>query len=1381
MEITKNDGKVVTWRIKSVNGKTMTLEPNGSETVAVGDKWQGVYHFETLRAVNGETIKSIDPIRIGLNGTVNLTGPTTAGQYLELADSIKATTVTVTGNVSLTSITADTLTIASGAILTVPANASTPNTLNLNVTGALTVQGSIDVGGRGYGNNQSYPDAVQPYAYVGGSHIGGGKWVGSGSTYGSVYRPMEAGGSAFAGDWGMGGGVVRIQSGQLVVDGSIRANAHDELSRTAAGGSIWITTGTIRGNGTIEANGGQSYYEAGGGGAIAVEYSDANSQLPGMTARGGNSYRSSGYGGPGGAGSVYVKKPGSTYGDLTIDNKGLTGQATELPSLGSGIVAGVQTSSSGVDVTTDRSTSIPQYFAGHWVEITKNDGKVVTWRIKSVNGKTMTLEPNGSETVAIGDKWRGGYRFDTVVVRNGATLATVDPILVNGNKAPIFNAALLSQIVVNTTLDGSSVTGPANCVTDVDLPIRLTITSSHGIAFTGTANGDGSFNIPVSGPIGETFSIVATDSNAFPASSLSTPVNGQIVVANPVTSVTVQPNQVAPGSTVTIAVRIYSAAPTGGIVVNLASSSAGLPLPATLTIPAGSSVASISVVAGSVPTTTAGTVSAQTSGAAQTATLMIVPSAANLASVSIAPASLTSGTSATGTVILGDTAPASGATVLLSSSNSALIAVPQSVTIAPGATSATFSVTALQTGTVDVIGLYGTTQKATVTITSCGTLPFVTPPSGPSMSAVWFDESPTPVGGTPVTSQAAAGATSILLTGAGKQQFTVSGFANNSVVSGESLIAYALINPCKPPREIQVIWKDSANTEYRASWGEDVIDATTSHLQVGPMVNGGAWVQLSALASALGTTGKTISSMTVQIYDGEAWFDLLGKSVCSIATPVAAPVLNAADSVWYDDAVPAAATIVPTDSWTSPFIWDSTQKASGTSSHTDGIRAAGHGHGIANSTPVSVHTGDVLVTYVLIDPCNPVREILLQWQDGSGNWGHRAYWGENLFPAWGANGTSGLYRIGPLPAAGGWVRLEVPVGLVGLNDTTIIGDWFGVFDGRAWFDHVAKISRVDLALNKVATQSTTLDPSTPASNAVDGNLVSANGLMAITTNQANPWWQVDLGSVQPIESVEIRGRTDCCPNQTSNLVVFVSDTPLLSTDIASARAEAGVSSYATTGSVGYALTLTVNRTGRYVRIWRTNWDYLTLPEVLVWAPANASRVNLAGGHTPTAGDYYLSYFPENAVNASTNDTYDTIGNIYHSATGNNAWWQVDLGQSVPVSSIDISSRTDGYPDQLTGFYVLTTDDANAFASNNADTILADPRVSVWYRPTFLPIASVTVNRNARYIRLQRPSSGQTNALVFTEVQVWSGNRPLMPLEKTPTPTESNSTSVIRLH
>jgi hypothetical protein len=101
-----------------------------------------------------------------------------------------------------------------------------------------------------------------------------------------------------------------------------------------------------------------------------------------------------------------------------------------------------------------------------------------------------------------------------------------------------------------------------------------------------------------------------------------------------------------------------------------------------------------------------------------------------------------------------------------------------------------------------------------------------------------------------------------------------------------------------------------------------------------------------------------------------------------------------------------------------------------------------------------------------------------------------------------------------------------------------------------------------------------------------------------TNNEYQPWWQEDLGSVRQINSIAIYGRTDCCPDMSTYLYVLVSTTPITATSLANAFSQSSWNSgYVTTTQ--FPITLTVNASGRYVRIWKSDTNWLVLAEVLV--------------------------------------------------------------------------------------------------------------------------------------------------------------------------------------
>lgn len=104
---------------------------------------------------------------------------------------------------------------------------------------------------------------------------------------------------------------------------------------------------------------------------------------------------------------------------------------------------------------------------------------------------------------------------------------------------------------------------------------------------------------------------------------------------------------------------------------------------------------------------------------------------------------------------------------------------------------------------------------------------------------------------------------------------------------------------------------------------------------------------------------------------------------------------------------------------------------------------------------MTVNTGDIMVAYVFLDPSNVPSEIMLQWSDG--DWNHRAYWGANNI-SFGTDNTESRRYMGPMPAAGQWVRLEAPASQVGLENRTLNGMAFTLHGGRATWDRAGKTS-----------------------------------------------------------------------------------------------------------------------------------------------------------------------------------------------------------------------------------------------------------------------------------------------------------------------------------
>src|SRR5262249_4642460 len=115
-------------------------------------------------------------------------------------------------------------------------------------------------------------------------------------------------------------------------------------------------------------------------------------------------------------------------------------------------------------------------------------------------------------------------------------------------------------------------------------------------------------------------------------------------------------------------------------------------------------------------------------------------------------------------------------------------------------------------------------------------------------------------------------------------------------------------------------------------------------------------------------------------------------------------------------------------------------------------------HFFTGATPGwQVGSGDRFFVHVHLDPRNPPKQIMLQFNDGT--WEHRAYWGDNPI-TWDAAHTASRRKLGPLPPPGKWVRLEVEAQLVGLNPGAVVnGVAFTQFDGSVYWDKAGLVTR----------------------------------------------------------------------------------------------------------------------------------------------------------------------------------------------------------------------------------------------------------------------------------------------------------------------------------
>ena len=256
--------------------------------------------------------------------TANITISTNNTAYDGKSIIINCATVTINGAHSFSN-----LYLVNGAKIT-HSNTTTniEYRLDLSISNELVIATncSIDVSSKGYLAKRTYPNTTNNASTYecGGSYGGLGGGAGANAVYGDFRDPNELG----SGGWSLpGGGLARVVTGHLRLDGVIRANGGTIAYGAGSGGGIRLEVSTLSGGGSIESIGGSGYQgrAGGGGGRIAIYYG----QLNGFDL----SNRVSAAGGTdspvGAPGTIYLKRLGDR-GSLVIDRMGAGTRAASL-------------------------------------------------------------------------------------------------------------------------------------------------------------------------------------------------------------------------------------------------------------------------------------------------------------------------------------------------------------------------------------------------------------------------------------------------------------------------------------------------------------------------------------------------------------------------------------------------------------------------------------------------------------------------------------------------------------------------------------------------------------------------------------------------------------------------------------------------------------------------------------------------------------------------------------------------------------------------------------------------------------------------------------------------------------------------------------------
>ena len=191
-------------------------------------------------------------------------------------------------------------------------------------------------------------------------------------------------------------------------------------------------------------------------------------------------------------------------------------------------------------------------------------------------------------------------------------------------------------------------------------------------------------------------------------------------------------------------------------------------------------------------------------------------------------------------------------------------------------------------------------------------------------------------------------------------------------------------------------------------------------------------------AGQLAVTGPEESQIEVQVVTaGEV---ARGELQLLRTTQHREAVTERIERVWFAEAIPEGAH--------AEGAWEWNLKLLLRNAHTDAAQPGLHRHLFHNAPkPHVVRSGENLFAHVYIVPELVPETIMLEWHDGQ-NWEHRAYWGADKI-AFGQPDTPSRRRLGEIPPAGVWTRLEIPVDLVGLAGKSLKGMAFSLFGGQA--------------------------------------------------------------------------------------------------------------------------------------------------------------------------------------------------------------------------------------------------------------------------------------------------------------------------------------------
>jgi len=343
---------------------------------------------------------------------------------------------------------------------------------------------------------------------------------------------------------------------------------------------------------------------------------------------------------------------------------------------------------------------------------------------------TVTLTaaaPAGGLPVAISSSNSAAGVPSSVIVAAGKTTATftITPAAVDADTPVTITAAMgavsktaaltVKAAVLATLTAPASMNGGTSAVLTVALTgnagpsgVAVALSSSDSTAI---ASGTSVNVLPGAKSANLTFKPAAVTSDqtiTLTASQGGVVKTASVLVKAPVIgTLAASPSPIAGGAALTIKVGLSSPAPAAGLSIPVTSSASAVPS-TTVSIPAGATAGSATVVTSIVSSDTTSTLTATLGASTKTASVTVLGAALKILT---APASLYGGTTGVVTVSLTGKAGASGVIIALSSSDGTTIPPGTTITVPSGGLTGSYSITPAPV-TVD--------KNVTITATQAG-------------------------------------------------------------------------------------------------------------------------------------------------------------------------------------------------------------------------------------------------------------------------------------------------------------------------------------------------------------------------------------------------------------------------------------------------------------------------------------------------------------------------------------------------------------------------------------------------------------------------------------------------------------------------------------